>query len=69
MLSSVVSTTHKSKAGSMRSVGASYYSYLTNVERQLRDERDARHKMEEEINLLKRKNEEMSEYIKGSRAS
>ena len=32
ILSSVVSTTHKS-GNSMRSVGASYYSYLTNVEK------------------------------------
>lgn len=40
IISSVVSTTHKS--GSLKSVGASYYSYLTGIERQLRDERDAR---------------------------
>lgn len=31
IVSSVVSTTHKS--GSMKSVGASYYSYLTSVEK------------------------------------
>jgi hypothetical protein len=35
-------------------VGASYYSYLTNVEKQLKDERDTRKKMEDEINKLKR---------------
>ena len=47
ILSSVVSTTHKS--GSMRSVGASYYSYLTNVEKQLKEEREARMRLEEEV--------------------
>lgn len=47
IISSVVSTTHKS--GSLRSVGASYYSYLTNIEKQLREEKDARKVMEEKI--------------------
>ncbi len=37
ILSSVISTTHKST--SLKSVGASYYSYITNVERQLNEER------------------------------
>jgi hypothetical protein len=60
---SVVSTTHKSQ--SMRSVGASYYSYLTNVEKQLKEERDARKVMEDEISLLKKKNDEMYSIIKG----
>lgn len=40
MISSVVSTTNKS--GSMRSVGVSYYSYLTNIEKQLKEERESR---------------------------
>jgi hypothetical protein len=48
----------------MRSVGASYYSYLTNIEKQLRDEREARKKMEDEINMLKRRNDELSEFVK-----
>ena len=59
---SVVSTTHKSQ--SMKSVGASYYSYLTSIERQLKDERDARKALEDEINKLKRKNEEICEFYK-----
>lgn len=40
ILSSVISTTHKSS--SLKSVGASYYSYLTGIEKQLREEKDAR---------------------------
>ena len=62
VISSVVSTTHKS--GSLKSVGASYYSYLTNIEKQLREERDARKKMEEQIRVLQKKNEEMNEAIR-----
>lgn len=65
-MSSVVSTTNKS--GSMKSVGASYYSYLTNVEKQLRDEKEARIKLEEEVNRLRHKNEELSEYIRGNKS-
>lgn len=42
MISSVVSSSGKTAAGSMKSVGASYYSYLTNVEKQLKEEREAR---------------------------
>ncbi|CDW76212.1 UNKNOWN [Stylonychia lemnae] len=62
ILSSVISTTHKSN--SLKSVGASYYSYLTGIERQLRDEKEHRKQMEEQIRQLQKKNEEMSEYIK-----
>jgi CII-binding regulator of phage lambda lysogenization HflD len=59
--SSVVSTTHKS--ASLISVGASYYSYLTNMEKQLREERDARKALENEINKLKKKNDELIENL------
>lgn len=62
VVSSVVSTTHKS--GSLKSVGASYYSYLTNIEKQLREEREARKKMEEQIRALQKKNEELSEALR-----
>ena len=48
----------------MKSVGASYYSYLTSVEKQLKEERDARRVLEEEINLLKKKNDEMFEIMR-----
>lgn len=61
-ISSVVSTNLKS--GSLRSVGASYYSYLTNIEKQLREEKEARRAMEEQIIMLKKKNEELSDYVK-----
>lgn len=42
-LSSVVSSTTKN---TLKSVGPSYYSYLTSVEKQLRDEKEARHNLE-----------------------
>lgn len=58
----MISTTHKS--ASLISVGASYYSYLTNIEKQLKEERDARKVLENEINKLKKKNEEMSVFFK-----
>lgn len=48
----------------MKSVGASYYSYLTNVEKQLKEEREARKHLEEQINQLKRKNDEMNDFIR-----
>jgi hypothetical protein len=62
MNSSVISTTHKS--ASLISVGVSYYSYLSNIEKQLKEERDARKVLEMEINKLKKKNDELSDYIK-----
>ena len=43
----------------LKSVGASYYSYLTNVEKQLKEEREARKLLENEVYLLKKKNEEI----------
>lgn len=52
--SSMVSTTHKS--GSLKSVGASYYSYLTTVEKKLKEERDKGKNLINEINKLKKKN-------------
>lgn len=62
ILSSVVSTTHKSGA-SMKSVGASYYSYLTGVEKQLREERETRVRLEEEIRQMRKKQDELSEQV------
>ena len=57
------STNHKSMV-SFKSVGHSYYSYLTNVEKQLQEEKKARLKLEEEVQKLIRKNQELSEFIK-----
>jgi hypothetical protein len=41
----------------MKSVGVSYYSYLSNMEQKLKEERDQRKKLEMEIINLKRQNE------------
>ena len=35
------------------SVGVSYYSYLSNIEKQLKEERDARKALEREIQIIK----------------
>jgi len=55
-MTSVISSTKK--GSSLASVGLSYYSYLSNVERRLNEEKEARKRLEQEIERLKKQQKE-----------
>jgi len=57
-VSSVISSTKK--GSSLASVGMSYYSYISNMERRFKEEKEVRKKLEQEIERLKKQNAAIS---------